>query len=124
MAKPPFVYRATEANFQTLVVENSFKGPVLVDFWAAGVGPSLRQAVVLARLAEDYRGRFLLVSVDTDSEKGIASRFGVRSLPSCKLFRRGVPVEQVHRTGVSRMPSPCSTRCRRRCATMARSNGS
>ncbi|CRI67912.1 putative thioredoxin protein [Thiocapsa sp. KS1] len=96
MSKPPFVYRATEENFQTLVVENSFKGPVLVDFWAAGVGPSRRQAEVLARLAEDYRGRFLLVSVDTDHEKGIAARFGVRSLPSCKLFRRGVPVEHVH----------------------------
>lgn len=49
MSESPFVYRATEENFQALVVENSFKGPVLVDFWAARAGPSRRQAELLTR---------------------------------------------------------------------------
>ncbi|MCG6897726.1 MAG: hypothetical protein LJE60_11565 [Thiocapsa sp.] len=38
----------------------------------------------------------MLVSVDTDREKAIAERFGVRSLSSCMLFRRGVPLEHLH----------------------------
>ncbi len=34
--------------------------------------------------------------MNTDREKDIAREFGVKSLPSCKLFRHGKPVEQVH----------------------------
>lgn len=91
-----FVFSATRANFQQLVIENSRKGPVLVDFWTPWVGPSRRQGELLTRLAADYGGRFLLVTVDTDREKTIAEEFGVKSLPSSRLFRHGRVVEQVH----------------------------
>lgn len=87
---------ASTDNFDRLVIENSRKGPVLVDFWASWAGPSLRQQELLRHLATDYGGRFLLVTVETDKQKPIADRFGVRSLPSCKLFRNGEIVEQVH----------------------------
>jgi len=90
------VLAATATTFDTLVIENSRKGPVLVDFWAPWAGPSLRQGELLRRLAAEYGGRFLLVSVDTGREKALAERFGVKSLPSCKLFRHGRVVEQIH----------------------------
>ena len=91
-----FAFSATRANFQQLVIENSRKGPVLVDFWAPWAGPSLRQGELLRRLAAEYGGRFLLVSVDTDREKAIAEELGVKGLPSCRLFRHGQVVEEVH----------------------------
>lgn len=50
-------------------------------------GPSLRQREPLLRLAREYGGKFLLVTVDMDKQKEIASEYGVKSLPSCKLFR-------------------------------------
>ncbi|KAA6186296.1 tetratricopeptide repeat protein [Thiohalocapsa marina] len=90
------VLAGTSENFDRLVLENSRRGPVLVDFWAAWAGPSQRQGELLRRLAQEYGGRFLLVSIDTDREKAVAERFGVKSLPSCRLFRRGTVVEQVH----------------------------
>ena len=96
MAAGSFILEGTEYNFDALVLENSRKGLVLVDFWAPWAGPSLRQRKVLRRLAEEYKGRFLLVTVNTDEQKGIASRFGVKSLPSFKLFRDGKVVEDVH----------------------------
>jgi putative thioredoxin len=96
MSDSPYVLSATAASFDRLVLENSRRGPVLVDFWAPWAGPSLRQAELLKRLAQEFGGRFLLVTVDTDREKGLAERFGVRSLPSCKLFRYGRVAEQVH----------------------------
>jgi len=37
LPQPPCVYRATEDRLEVLAVESSFKGPVLVDFWAAWV---------------------------------------------------------------------------------------
>lgn len=96
MAGGGFILEGTEYNFDKLVIENSRRGLVLVDFWAPWAGPSLRQQKVLKGLAEQYNGRFLLVTVNTDKQKGIANRFGVKSLPSFKLFRNGKVVEDVH----------------------------
>ena len=96
MNSSAFILEGTESNFEQLVLENSRKGLVLVDFWAPWAGPSLRQQKLLRRLAEQYAGRFLLVSVNTDEQKAIASRFGVKSLPSFKLFRGGAVVEAIH----------------------------
>ncbi len=96
MSEQPIVLEATRDNFAKLVLENSRKGLVLVDFWAEWAGPSLRQRELLLRLAGDYGGRFLLVTVNTDRQKDVAREFGVKSLPSCKLFRDGKPVEHVH----------------------------
>ncbi len=96
MSQPAFIYAATRENFTRLVLENSRRGLVLVDFWAPWVGPSLRQREMLVALAEEYRGRFLLVTVNTDEQKQIAGDYGVRSLPLCKLFRHGRVVETLH----------------------------
>lgn len=96
MTTRSFILEATELNFDRLVLENSRRGLVVVDFWAPWAGPSLRQQKVLKRLAEEYQGRFLLVTVNTDREKGVASRFAVKSLPSFKLFRNGRVVEELH----------------------------
>ena len=97
-AKKPvlIILEGTDLNFDALVIENSRKGLVLVDFWAPWAGPSMRQQQVLKGLARQYGGRFLLVTVNTDEQKGIASRFGVKSLPSFKLFRNGRVVEEIH----------------------------
>lgn len=96
MSESTYVFAATRENFSELVVGNSRKGPVLVDFWAAYAGPSLRQRELLLRLVREYGGRFLLVTVDTERQREIARELGVKSLPSCKLFRNGQPVESIH----------------------------
>lgn len=96
MSGSAFVYEATQGTFPRLVVENSRRGLVLVDFWAPWVGPSLRQREMLVALADEYRGRFLLVTVNTDEQQRIADDYGVRSLPLCKLFRHGRVVETLH----------------------------
>ena len=96
MTAPSFIFEGTEFNFDRLVLENSRKGLVLVDFWAPWVGPSLRQREMLSKLASSYNGRFLLVTVNTDEQKGVAGRYAVKSLPSLKLFRGGKVVETLH----------------------------
>jgi putative thioredoxin len=95
---PPssYVLEGTADNFAGLVVENSRKGLVVVDFWAPWVGPSLRQREMLMEVVEQLPGRFLLVTVNTDREKGLAHELGVKSLPACKLFRHGRVVEDLH----------------------------
>lgn len=96
MSSPAYILEGTTDNFDHLVLENSKRGLVLVDFWAPWVGPSVRQRQILIDLAERYGGRFLLVSVNTDEQKRLAERFGVRSLPSFKLFHHGELVGEYH----------------------------
>jgi putative thioredoxin len=91
-----YILEASADNFDRLVLENSRRGLVVVDFWAPWVGPSLRQRELLIELAERYEGRFLLVSVNTDEQKPLAERFAVRSLPSFKLFHEGELVAEYH----------------------------
>ena len=91
-----YIREGTAENFPALVLENSGKGLVVVDFWAPWVGPSLRQQAMLTEVAEALPGRFLLVTVNTDEQKSIAAAYGVKSLPACKLFRYGRVVEELH----------------------------
>ena len=95
MGSNSFIFAATGANFDQLVLQNSRRGLVLVDFWSPRAGPSLRQRELLTRLAETFGGRFLLVTVNTDEEQQLARDYGVRSLPSFKLFRNGRVVKEV-----------------------------
>lgn len=95
MGSNSFIFAATGANFDQLVLQNSRRGLVLVDFWSPRAGPSLRQRELLTRLAETFGGRFLLVTVNTDEEQQLAHDYGVRSLPSFKLFRNGRVVKEV-----------------------------
>jgi putative thioredoxin len=93
---PAYILEGSIENFDRLVLENSRRGLVVVDFWAPWVGPSLRQREMLTELAKRHEGRFLLVSVNTDEQKPLAERFGVRSLPSLKLFHQGELVAEYH----------------------------
>lgn len=96
MPATDYIREGTAENFPALVLENSGKGLVVVDFWAPWVGPSLRQQAMLTEVAEALPGRFLLVTVNTDEQKSIAAAYGVKSLPACKLFRYGRVVEELH----------------------------
>lgn len=91
-----FIYEGTAENFDQLVLANSRKGPVVVDFWAPWAGPCQRQRTILTGLADKHQGRFLLVTVNTDREKPLAEQYGVAALPSLRVFRHGRVVDQFH----------------------------
>ncbi len=92
----PWIAEATPESFPRLVLENSRKGPVLVNFWARYAGPCLRQWPVLERLARDYGGRFLLVNLDCGRHPDFARELGVTSVPLLRLYRDGDVRETVH----------------------------
>lgn len=94
MADSPNVITATALNFQTDVLEASFQRPVLIDFWADWCAPCRMLMPVLAKLAGDYGGRFLLAKVNTEEERELAAQFGIRSLPTVMLLKDGRPVDQ------------------------------
>jgi putative thioredoxin len=94
MTESPYVFEVNEASFQERVLDASRQVPVLVDFWAAWCAPCRMLVPILARLADDYRGKVLVAKVNTDVEQGLAMRYGVRSLPTVKLFVDGQAVDE------------------------------
>ncbi|WP_342654369.1 thioredoxin [Pseudomonas sp. F3-2] len=89
----PYIFDATTATFDQLVIENSFHKPVLVDFWAEWCAPCKVLMPLLKQIAESYQGELLLAKVDCDAEQDIVARFGIRSLPTVVLFKDGQPVD-------------------------------
>ncbi len=94
MSDSPYIVEINEDNWPQAVVEQSRRVPVLVDFWASWCQPCQMLMPVLARLAEDYRGKFILAKVNTEEQQNLAAQFGIRSIPTVKLFKDGQPVDE------------------------------
>ena len=89
----PYIVAADAESFPALVVENSARGPVLVNFRSRADASCQRQFDLLDRLVRALDGRLLLVNVDVDAEAALARDLGVSDVPALKLFRKGRVVE-------------------------------
>ena len=82
-----------DARFERFVTRNEL--PVVVDFWAAWCGPCRAMAPQFERAARELKGRARLVKVNTEEAAGLASRMGIRAIPTIALFRDGAEVKRV-----------------------------
>jgi putative thioredoxin len=94
MTESSLAFDATADNFDTTVLEKSRQTLVVVDFWADWCGPCRVLIPLLHKLVDDYQGKFVLAKVDTDRQQELASRWGVRSLPTVKFFKDGKVVDE------------------------------
>ena len=94
MSTQDYVIDATSRNFAKDVIERSEMMPVVVDFWASWCAPCQMLMPILHGLADELQGQFVLAKVDSDREQQLAQEYGVRSLPTVKIFRHGRVVEE------------------------------
>ncbi len=85
--------QVTDATFQEEVLDSGL--PVLVDFWAPWCGPCRMVAPVVDEIALEYEGKLKVVKVNTDDNPSVASKYGIRSIPTLMIFKGGERVDMV-----------------------------
>jgi putative thioredoxin len=97
MSNSNFILDATAETFAELVIGNSMRGPVMVNYWSAKAGPCLKLWPLLEKLANEYSGKFLLVNLNTDKYLQFSrTELGITSVPTVKMYFQGNVVDSIY----------------------------
>ncbi|HEX7274232.1 MAG TPA: thioredoxin [Nitrososphaeraceae archaeon] len=68
---------------------------LLVDFWAPWCGPCRMMSPIIDQVGKEYIGKLVVGKVNVDENPNISSQFGISSIPTLILFKRGQAVNNI-----------------------------
>lgn len=81
----------TNSNFDELVASGK---PLVVDFWATWCGPCKKIGPLIEELAAEYEGKAVIGKCDVEENDDLASRFGIRNVPTVLFIKGGEIVDK------------------------------
>ncbi|HUW93615.1 MAG TPA: thioredoxin [Bacteroidales bacterium] len=85
------IEQLTDKNFNNKIK----KDVVLVDFWADWCMPCRMMAPILNDVAESTEGEASVYKLNVDEYQQVASRYGIRNIPTMILFKDGKEFERL-----------------------------
>jgi thioredoxin 1 len=77
-------------NFDQVVANST----ILVDFWAAWCSPCKVQDPILEEVAKEPNRKALIGKVNVDDNRTLAAKYGISSIPTMILFKKGENIQQ------------------------------
>ena len=68
---------------------------LLVDFWAPWCGPCRMMSPIVDQVGKEYHGKLVVGKVNVDENPNISRQFGISSIPTLILFKRGQAVNNI-----------------------------
>lgn len=68
---------------------------LLVDFWAPWCGPCRMMSPLIDQIGREYMGKLVVGKVNVDENPTISRQFGISSIPTLILFKRGQAVNKI-----------------------------
>lgn len=90
----------TNSNFDQEVIKSNI--PVLVDFWAEWCGPCRMIGPIVEDLGKELAGQLKVGKVNVDNESSLASKYGIRNIPTLLIFKNGQVADKI----VGALPKP------------------
>ena len=79
----------TDNSFENEVIKSD--KPIVVDFWAEWCGPCKQLSPTVEEVASENQDKIKVCKMDVDSNREIAAKYGIRSIPSLIIFKNGEP---------------------------------
>jgi thioredoxin 1 len=68
---------------------------LLVDFWAPWCGPCRMMSPLIDQIGKEYMGNLVVGKVNVDENPTISRQFGISSIPTLILFKKGQAVNKI-----------------------------
>jgi thioredoxin 1 len=87
------VAEVTDDEFQASVLDS--EKPVLVDFWAEWCVPCHMVSPVVEEIGQERAEALKVMKLNIDDNPAVTRKYGVMSIPSLLLFKKGEEVARV-----------------------------
>lgn len=100
-SKESYIFEVSQSNFNNLVLINSYKIPVVVEFMSVNSEICINVETSLSTLAQEFAGQFVFAKIDVYEQPELKEQYEIVNLPTVKVFKDG----EVVRTEIGKMDS-------------------
>lgn len=99
MDKEIYIFEVSEKSFNSAVLLNSNKIPVVVEFMGVWSEPCILTSDAFSSFAKEFAGQFIFAKVDIDEQPGLKEQYNIENVPTTLVFKNA----EVVRTEVGQL---------------------